>query len=88
MKFLICAGDGPMVANIREVAEELLENRFLGMKCSEVFAVETKTGEIMIYILPDWDPQELPQRLEVIGQVLAERLSLNRSQVVCPVVFH
>lgn len=93
MKLLICAGDVVQAGEVRNTLQELLEGRFLGFSCYEIFVTETRTGskeEIMIYIFsePGHKPEELPQRLKRIGEALAEQLQLDESQVICPVIFH
>lgn len=92
MKLLICAGDVLQAGEVRDMLRKLLEERFLGFGCREIFVTETRTGskeEMMIYIFPDPDhrPEEVPHRLKRIGKVLAEQLQLGESQVICPIIF-
>lgn len=91
MKLLICAGDILQAGEIMNTVDRLLVKRFLGMVYTGVFAAETKTGtkeEIKVYILPDDDSLEPPKILRLVADALAERLSLNSSQVICAATFH
>ena len=85
MKILLCDKEIRQISRVHHALRELLEDRFLGYTCSEAFIAETRTEleEMMIYILPDDNPLETKQRLEVIGRALAKELSLKDTQVIC-----
>ena len=94
MKVLICAEDVIQVAGIRDAIGEIIEKTFatnvIPLDYVGTYAVQTKKGtreEIRIYILPTEELTEFPQRLERLARRLADKLSLDKSQVTCASFF-
>lgn len=90
MKLLICAEEVLQRTKVRDILRELLEERFLGVYCSDIFVAETGIGgEMTIYILSERGCRvpELPQLLRAIGNALVEELQLEESQVILPGIF-
>ncbi len=99
MKVLIYAGDGIRAAGIRDIIDEVVEKNPPEVKIGydsgeDTYVAQTKgvsREEVRVYLLSEGKAQRLPQWLERLGEQIAgalrEKMSLDKSQVICGVKF-